>query len=149
MTVHCINRSGSRVPRTYVINFLQEATKLLKDQVHPKRKQLLKKDLIVAFIDKQNMIHLNHRFRGKKKPTDVLSFPPTEPTSLGELALCPEVLRAQAKSVHLSFRDEICYMCLHGILHLLGYDHEQKQIEAKKMFHLQDEVFKKTIAQLR
>ncbi len=77
----------------------------------------------------------------KNKPTDVLSFDPIEPDDLGELVLCPSVLRKQAKEHKLKYEIELGYMVIHGVLHLLGYDHEKTEKEAKKMFRLQDLVF--------
>lgn len=56
--------------------------------------------------------------------------------------LCPQVVERQAKEHDLSFRDELCYLVLHGVLHLLGFEHEQGGARAKKMYELQDEIFK-------
>ncbi len=84
---------------------------------------------------------MNHEFRGKDYATDVLSFDSLEPTSLGELVLCPEVLKRQAQEHGLTYQQELGYMLLHGVLHLLGYDHETNPKDAEKMFALQDAVF--------
>jgi len=73
-----------------------------------------------------------------------LSFPGDESQgSLGELILCPQVLKAQAKEHDFSFQEELGYMIIHGVLHLLGYDHEKTSHQAKKMFRLQDQIFDK------
>jgi probable rRNA maturation factor len=52
-------------------------------------------------------------------------------------------LKRQAREHKLSFQHELGYMVLHGILHLLGYDHETSEADAEKMFAIQDEVFEK------
>jgi probable rRNA maturation factor len=84
-----------------------------------------------AFItSNQRMRSLNREFRGKDKPTDVLSFPaasasPKSKQSLtGDIAISAEIARANAKSLGHSFDDEIRILLLHGLLHLAGYDHE-------------------------
>ncbi len=87
------------------------------------------------------MRRLNKTFRGKDYATDVLSFDATDPESLGELVLCPEVIQRQAKEHELSDFAEYAYMVLHGILHLLGYDHEKDDKAAREMYRLQDKIF--------
>src|SRR5579864_9115979 len=67
---------------------------------------------------------LNREFRGKDYPTDVLSFPATLPGSLGDLAISIARARAQARDFGHRTEDEIRILMLHGLLHLLGYDHE-------------------------
>jgi probable rRNA maturation factor len=109
-----------------------------------KRKALCAAEQItVAFISRPKMQKLNLQFRHKNRPTDILSFSSTEKDSLGELALCLSVLKTQAREHELALDEEVGYMLIHGILHLLGYDHEQNKREAQKMFSLQDSVFKK------
>ena len=71
---------------------------------------------------------LNARFRGKDEPTDVLSFPsPTEAlseSSLGDIAISLQRARTQARQYRHAAEDEIRILMLHGLLHLLGMDHE-------------------------
>jgi probable rRNA maturation factor len=77
---------------------------------------------------------LNAQFRGRDKPTNVLSFPvaelpaPTagdEPRPLGDLVICPQVLRAEAREQKKSLRAHWAHLVVHGSLHLIGYDHER------------------------
>lgn len=86
---------------------------------------------------------LNRNYRAKDSATDVLSFASAEPGVLGELILCFPLLREQARQHGLSFQEELAYMCLHGLLHLLGWDHEKSKKEAREMFLLQDLAFEK------
>ncbi len=99
------------------------------------------KELILVFLDTRDAKKLNSQFRGKDYATDVLSFDPIDPQSLGELVICPQVLKKQAKEHELSYNLELGYMVLHGVLHLLGFEHEDNEEDAAVMFKLQDEIF--------
>ena len=129
---------GVRVPQLYLKQALDYFVSVLpiKDQ-----KKCKDKELTLVFVERASMQSLNQQFRGKNKPTDVLSFDALEPDSLGELVFSAEVLSKQAKEHHLSFRDELVYMLYHGVLHLCGYDHEVSDKQAKKMFAIQDRAF--------
>lgn len=102
-----------------------------------------KTELTVVFLTATEMQRINHQFRKKNKPTDVLSFASDDPASLGELLFCADVLKKQAAQQKHSLFAETTYMLIHGILHLLQYDHEISQKEEKLMFKLQDECFDK------
>jgi len=68
---------------------------------------------------------LNRRFRGKDSATDVLSFPSGEPDTLGDVVIAAGVAARQAAEAGHSIQAEFRVLALHGLLHLLGYDHEQ------------------------
>lgn len=91
------------------------------------------------------MKKINLQFRNKNKPTDILSFQSEDINSLGELVLCIDVLKAQAKKQRHSLDAEVAYMLIHGILHLLGYDHEASAAEERRMFRLQDKGFSELV----
>jgi probable rRNA maturation factor len=82
---------------------------------------------------------LNARYRGRNKPTNVLSFPaPPLPVSesprpLGDMVICPQVLRAEAREQNKSLRAHWAHLIVHGALHLIGYDHERSEAEARRM----------------
>lgn len=101
----------------------------------------LKKELTIVFLSKAKMQKINKQFRKKDKPTDILSFTGQDSQSLGELILCLDILKKQAIDQKHSLKNEITYMLIHGILHLLGYDHEVSLQEEKRMFKLQDHCF--------
>lgn len=105
------------------------------------KRLLVARELSVMFVTAEEIRRLNREFRGKDKPTDILSFDPVEEGSLGELVIALDVIRAQARDHGLTLQDELGYMLLHGILHLLGYDHEVSAAGAKKMFAIQDAAF--------
>ncbi len=113
-------------------------------KVKLRNKKLLsqKKELTLVFLSSAEMKKINFQFRRKNKPTDVLSFQSTDPLALGELLFCTDVLKIQAKEQKHSLEQEFLYMLIHGLLHLLGYDHELSKNEEKLMFRLQDQCFK-------
>jgi len=94
--------------------------------------------LSLAFVGKEEIKKLNKKFRKKNKATDVLSFKLNEGNSLGEIVICPEVVKENAKKYGVDFKKEIIKVFAHGILHLLGYDHEKSKKEAKIMELKQD-----------
>jgi probable rRNA maturation factor len=103
------------------------------------------KELVIVFLGKAAARKLNHKFRQKDYATDVLSFAANDTSEFGELVLCPEVLQRQAKENGHSFRKETAYMLIHGILHLLGYEHEGSTAKQKRaaaeMFKIQEKMF--------
>lgn len=104
------------------------------------------KELTIVFLDRNQMKSVNKQFRNKNKPTDVLSFQSHDSNSLGELLLCAEVLKWQARDNGHTPKIEMTYMMIHGILHLLGYDHELSKKEEKLMFSIQDRCFNQLIS---
>jgi probable rRNA maturation factor len=89
------------------------------------------RSIAIAFVTDAEIARLNKTYRKKNKPTDVLSFP-TQPSEkrpnrnkfLGDIAIAPAVARRYAKKNGRTLQTEICVLILHGLLHLLGYDHE-------------------------
>jgi probable rRNA maturation factor len=106
-------------------------------------------ELSILFVDEQAMADLNKRFLGKEGPTDVLAFPideepveggrspdsggtgpgftsePTDlPTLLGDVVICPAVAHRNAPEHAGTYDDELALLVVHGVLHLLGMDHE-------------------------
>jgi probable rRNA maturation factor len=79
----------------------------------------------IAIISDARVRALNQHYRGKDVPTDVLSFPAQEPGILGDVVIASGVARRQARRLGHSLQTEIRVLALHGLLHLLGYDHER------------------------
>jgi probable rRNA maturation factor len=110
-------------------------------------------ELSVLLVDSTYMAELNHRWMGGDGPTDVLAFPMEdgsidtgpndvssgEPTLLGDVVLCPEVAARQAIGVGHTTADELYLLTVHGVLHLLGYDHAEPD-EEREMFALQSKL---------
>jgi probable rRNA maturation factor len=95
-------------------------------------------NLSLAFVSKAEIKKLNKKFRRKNKATDVLSFGLKEKGYLGEVIICPEVVKENAKKYGNTFKIELIKIFIHGVLHLLGYDHERSKKEAIKMEKKQD-----------
>ncbi|MGA2418416.1 MAG: rRNA maturation RNase YbeY [Candidatus Staskawiczbacteria bacterium] len=87
----------------------------------------------LAFVNEEEIRKLNKKFRKKNKATDVLSFNLEEKDYLGEIVICPEVVKENAKKSGMSEKYEMMKVFIHGILHLLGYEHEKSRREADRM----------------
>lgn len=81
-------------------------------------------DVCVALVSDARMRALNRQFRGKEKVTDVLSFPAETRGFLGDIVIASGVAKKQAKAAGHSLNTEIRILALHGLLHLVGYDHD-------------------------
>jgi len=86
-------------------------------------------ELSVVLTDDTEQRELNREWRGKDKPTNVLSFPQIEPFGtvtgiLGDIVLARETLEREAAELGKPFADHFTHLIVHGFLHLLGYDHE-------------------------
>jgi probable rRNA maturation factor len=79
----------------------------------------------VAIVPDSRVRRLNQRYRRTNGLTDVLSFPSGERGSLGDIVIAAGVARRQARAEGHSLQAEFCVLALHGLLHLLGYDHER------------------------
>jgi probable rRNA maturation factor len=98
------------------------------------------KDISIAFIDSSRISILNKKYRDKEEPTDVLSFPGD--LFLGEILIAPEVVKRQATEANIDFNTQIRRVLVHGVLHLLGYDHKNKE-DKEKMRSKEEEFLKK------
>lgn len=80
--------------------------------------------MTVAVVPDARIKALNRRYRSKNRATDVLSFPSDERGYLGDVVIAAGVARRQARAAGHSLQTELRVLALHGLLHLLGYDHE-------------------------
>jgi probable rRNA maturation factor len=80
--------------------------------------------MTIALVPDRRVQELNRTFRRKDTATDVLSFPAGEPDMLGDVVIARGVARRQARAAGHGLDTEIRVLALHGLLHLLGYDHE-------------------------
>ena len=83
-----------------------------------------KGDLSIAIVSDRRMRALNRQFRGKDAVTDVLSFPSDARGFLGDIVIASGVSTKQAKAAGHTVQTELRVLALHGLLHLIGYDHE-------------------------
>ena len=107
-------------------------------------------ELCIKAVDEATIAELNEQWMEKQGPTDVLAFPmdelrpgllDEEPEEgvLGDLVLCPDIAARQGETAGHGTEAELELLTVHGILHLLGYDHAEPE-EHKEMFGLQDEL---------
>jgi probable rRNA maturation factor len=96
-------------------------------------------ELGVRVVGSAESRRLNARYRGKDKPTNVLSFPPAplpnraaDSRPLGDLVICAQVVRSEAREQRKPLQAHWAHLVVHGALHLIGYDHE-REAEAKRM----------------
>lgn len=103
-------------------------------------------ELSLALVDDEEMRALNRDWRGKDRTTDVLAFPQSEPGEespgglLGDVVVSVPTAERQAAARGHAVEEEIRTLLVHGILHLLGHDHERSPADARRMFRLQREV---------
>ena len=98
--------------------------------------ELKQAELSLAFVTDRTIHELNRQYRHKDRPTDVLSFPLADehcPALLGDVVISIDTARRQARQRKRAFADELRALLIHGILHLLGYDHEVSDSEAVRM----------------
>ncbi len=104
-------------------------------------------ELTVGVIGNAEMRRLNTKFRHKDYATDVLSFPAAENLPqgmplLGDVIISLDKARQQATEGRRSLREEIVKLLIHGIVHLLGYDHERSEREARIMKRLEKKIYR-------
>ena len=134
------NESGVEVDEQRLVQLARFAMDELR--IHPQA------ELSILLVDETTMAEYHQRFMDLPGPTDVLSFPMDElrpPTDgeepplglLGDIVLCPTVTAAQASENGRTSEGEADYLLVHGLLHLLGFDHAEPE-EKKVMFDLND-----------
>ena len=99
-------------------------------------------EVTIRFTDEAESQSLNHEYRGKDKPTNVLSFPFEAPPGieinlLGDLVICAPVISREAEEQQKKVSDHYAHMTVHGLLHLMGYDHiddaDAEEMESKEI----------------
>lgn len=142
MSIEVLNESGHELD----VQGLAALSRFVMDRmrVHPMA------ELCIKAVDEATIAELNEKWMEKQGPTDVLAFPMDElrpglvneePDEgvLGDLVLCPDVAERQAVAAGHPRNAEIELLTVHGILHLLGYDHAELE-EHQEMFGLQDQL---------
>lgn len=142
MSIELANESGVEVPAELIIEAARFAVNAM--DVNPAAL------LSVLCVDEDTMADMHVQWMDLPGPTDVMSFPMDElvpggrpdaadpgPAILGDIVLCPEFARRQAREARRSFDHELAMLTIHGVLHLLGYDHAEPD-EEREMFGLQN-----------
>ncbi|MCG5432549.1 rRNA maturation RNase YbeY [Mycobacterium sp. MYCO198283] len=150
MSIEVSNESGMDVSEEELISVARFV--LDKMDVHPAA------ELSMVLLDSAAMADLHMRWMDLPGPTDVMSFPMDElepggrpdapepgPSMLGDIVLCPEFAATQAAAAGHSLGLELALLTVHGVLHLLGYDHAEPE-EEKEMFGLQRRLLEEWVA---
>ncbi len=136
------NESGVDVDETRLVQLATFALNLLR--IHPQA------ELSILLVNEEVMADYHQRFMGLTGPTDVMSFPmdelrvpaqdePAPRGLLGDIVICPQFTSAQASTNGRGEKEEIDYLFIHGLLHLLGHDHANPE-EKAVMFGLNDRI---------
>jgi len=101
-------------------------------------------EMVIRVVDEQESRQLNSRYRGKDKPTNVLSFPVSAPAGidsdhLGDLVICAAVVKREAREQQKKEIDHWAHMVVHGVLHLRGLDHQTEE-QAREMEELEKQI---------
>ena len=102
-------------------------------------------EISLLLTDDETIRQLNKEYRNKDKSTDVLSFPMEDDIMLGDIAISVDTASRQAEEAEINLDRETAFLFIHGLLHLLGYDHETSQEDEAEMFALQEKILKKLI----
>lgn len=150
MSIEVSNESGLDVSEAELISVARFVIK--KMNVNPGA------ELSMVLLDLAAMADLHMRWMDLPGPTDVMSFPMDElepggrpdapepgPSMLGDIVLCPQFAAEQAAAAGHSLGHELALLTVHGVLHLLGYDHAEPD-EEKEMFALQRELLEEWVA---
>lgn len=153
MSIEIANESGIDVSEPDLVRVARFAIERM--DVHPAA------ELSMVLVDLDTMADLHMRWMDLPGPTDVMSFPMDElepggrpdgaepgPSMLGDIVLCPEFAAAQAGKAGHSLDHELALLTVHGVLHLLGYDHAEPE-EEKVMFGLQNRLLAEWYESLR
>jgi probable rRNA maturation factor len=144
VSVELTNESGFSVDEESLQAVTMHA--MAQMRVHPDA------DVAIVLVDEKAMSDLHLQWMDEPGPTDVLSFPMDELRPglegddaaegiLGDIVLCPTVAQKQAEAAGHSVMDELHMLTVHGMLHLLGFDHAEPE-EEKEMFGLQGDILR-------
>ncbi|MEJ3652617.1 rRNA maturation RNase YbeY [Actinomycetes bacterium KLBMP 9759] len=145
MSIEVCNESGVSVDEPLIASVARFALDAMR--VSPAA------ELSILAVGLDAMSELHERWMEEPGPTDVMSFPMDDlaeesrrpdapelgPALLGDIVLCPEFAKAQARTAGHSLDDELHLLTVHGVLHLLGYDHAEPE-EEREMFGLQNKL---------
>ncbi|RDV84351.1 rRNA maturation RNase YbeY [Ammonifex thiophilus] len=130
MTVIVQNRQEKVKVENGWLSAVRRAAELTLDLLGPKREV----EVGITLLDDDGIRELNRRYRGKDAPTNVLAFPMGEEDPpvllLGDVVISLETARSEAEEEGKEIEEKLAHLTVHGVLHLLGYDHETDAEEA-------------------
>ena len=131
MKLNFLNKTDKKIPKILFTELLKKLP-IVEPNIPQTEMELL-------LTDNAEIQELNRTYRGKDRPTDVLSFGLEDDVNLGQLVISVERTEEQAKEVGNTFEEELRFLFAHGTMHLLGYDHEvpaDEKIMLEKVYQL-------------
>ena len=137
--------SGSKITKNQVAKILNQVV----EEAGFKKEYFDNKELSISCVSEEESKTLNKKYRGKNKSTNVLSFSLdknlTKDSLIGDIILCIEIIKKEAKEYSKDFENRLKHMIIHGFLHLLNFNHDEKH-ERLKMEDLEITIMKKISA---
>ena len=130
MGVTILDRQPIKIKKRWIRNAVKEILKYLG----------IEGSLSVVFVSPEEIRSYNKKFRNTDDVTDVISFPFGEDNYLGDIIICPQVVKENSEEFNTTFEDELLLVLIHGVLHLLGYS-DYSDEEKEIMYSKQEEVF--------
>lgn len=132
MKIQVINRTRNRIDTNRIVEI---ANNILSEEKLADRNSYIN----IVITNDEEITRYNEKFRKKDGPTDVLSFEyGLDEETIGDIVISYETVAKQAPEFENSVQRELYLMIIHGILHILGYDHEKNENDAKAMFEKQN-----------
>jgi probable rRNA maturation factor len=116
------NLTDQKIDKRFLENIVERVLKGEKKKI---------KELSLALVEKERIKELNKTYRAKNRPTDVLAF--NDKKELKEIIISPSEVKKNAKKFKISFKKELTRVLIHGLLHILGYEHEKNHKQAEIM----------------
>lgn len=141
--VYYKNLTNKKISRSTICK-IKKVVKLTVEEAYPEHEF----EVSVTICDDGYIHELNKEYRGKDRPTDVLSFPmlefdtPEITTLLGDIIISIDTAEKQAIEYGNTLERELCFLSVHSSLHLLGYDHETSEDDEKYMIEKQKQILK-------
>ena len=137
--------SGSKITKNQVSKILNQVV----EEAGFKKEYFDNKELSISCVSEEESKTLNKKYRGNNKSTNVLSFSLdknlTKDSLIGDIILCIEIIKKEAKEYSKDFENRLKHMIIHGFLHLLNFEHKEKH-ERLKMEDLEITIMKKISA---
>lgn len=132
MEITIINKTKIKIEKEKIVKLVKKLSRVLK----------FKGDISILFCGDSFCKKINYKFLKRKSNTDVISFAIKEKGYVGDILINLRQVKRQARCLDIPFKEELKRIIIHGVLHLLGYDHEKDKGE---MFELQEKLYKKII----
>jgi probable rRNA maturation factor len=145
MKIHWSDRGLPPIPKPLYVTVKQAVLLALRQVFEPAQMKKVKYEASISFVNDAEIRELNLKYREKDAPTDVLSFPtigtpPNDIFPMGDIIISSETAARQAADYGHSFEREVAFLALHGVLHLLGFNHEEDPNDLALMEEIQESI---------